>query len=957
MNTTSQANTFLKRRSSRTVVGSTGGFNSSTSSSAASSVIMTTGSMPKMTTVSKKKKLHNSWLQIGFKYMGTFCASKPWEAIVTFGVTFLSLFFYFSRTEPSDPMPIPVQSELSEYLVFVYAGQILAVLHIIYRVRNTYLIRSSEILCIMLSYIISFLILFEYISLQETQTNSKDAIVQGVWPIVFLLIDIPRVTSLAHFVLCASHTSQLTRIMAKGMSILCPSFLIDTLASICVFGLFALTNEEQWVRVAKMAFVFNILNFGIYISVYPAILKLYFELTHSREAGKSRQMVEKLRRVVETDDSSMSVTRVKVVGMFTLAIFHMLKFWPAQSLFIYYISQALFLAVLAWLSYSILHPDAQVETRESLQSLYTFLNKQLDDIDVDTDDNCEEETSSSRSDEAMLSSTDEGIGTCSDKKPVIKTSSGSTVKATGPTVRGGGEDSSSDWSDASLYKFNNAGVRCLSDVRDSDPIGSNSISKNPATSTVSKLQQKKPLVPLGNIELRPLDECRDILKLDPASLTDDEVIQLMEAKDIRVHALEKVLNDHLRGVEVRRKYLLKQKHMKHMKSLDDLPYLDYNYEVVMGACAESVIGVMTLPVGCVGPLLLDGKMYHVPMATTEGCLVASTNRGCSALTAAGGVTSQLYRDCMTRSPVLEFASCTKCVEAMQWIQDPTNFLRMKSTFETTSRFAKLIELQPTPCGNKLHIRFAATTGDAMGMNMLSKATEHTLKELHDESTFPEFQVISLSGNMCTDKKPSAMNWVRGRGKAVMCEATIPAAILEKTLKTSTEKLVKCNISKNYEGSALAGSIGGNNAHAANIVTAIYIATGQDVAQTIESSNCLTQMDATGPDGRDLRISVTMPSIEVGTVGGGTVLAAQGTCLDMLGVRGSNNVSPGSNAKQLARIIAGTVLAGELSLMSALTEGHLVKSHLRHNRSSATVASMSSITDSVSQSVRELQKRT
>jgi len=201
-------------------------------------------------------------------------------------------------------------------------------------------------------------------------------------------------------------------------------------------------------------------------------------------------------------------------------------------------------------------------------------------------------------------------------------------------------------------------------------------------------------------------------------------------------------------------------------------------------------------------------------------------------------------------------------------------------------------------------------------------------------------VISISGNLCTDKKPSAVNVIKGRGKSVTCEVTIPAYILEKTLKTSTEKLVKTNLDKNYVGSALAGSIGGNNAHAANIVTAIFIATGQDVAQVIESSNCMTKMEEAGPDKKDLYMAVTMPSIEVGTVGGGTGLAAQGSCLEMLGVRGSQPGKPaGTNSKQLARIIAATVLAGELSLMSALTEGHLVKSHLRHNRSSATVPAL------------------
>ena len=138
-----------------------------------------------------------------------------------------------------------------------------------------------------------------------------------------------------------------------------------------------------------------------------------------------------------------------------------------------------------------------------------------------------------------------------------------------------------------------------------------------------------------------------------------------------------------------------------------------------------------------------------------------------------------------------------------------------------------------------------------------------------------------------------------------------------------------------------------NAHAANIVAAIFIATGQDAAQVVESSNCITDMESRGEDGRDLYISVTMPCIEVGTVGGGTVLAAQGKCLDIMGVRGAHKTNPGDNARQLARIIAATVLAGELSLMGALAAGHLVSSHLRHNRSSTTVASMTSLCSTTS----------
>jgi len=221
----------------------------------------------------------------------------------------------------------------------------------------------------------------------------------------------------------------------------------------------------------------------------------------------------------------------------------------------------------------------------------------------------------------------------------------------------------------------------------------------------------------------------------------------------------------------------------------------------------------------------------------------------------------------------------------------------------------------------------------MGMNMLSKATEFAIQRMLD--VFPDMEVVSLSGNFCTDNKPAAVNWVEGRGKSVVAEAILPAHIIKSVLKTSTSALVDLNISKNLVGSAMAGSIGGFNAHAANIITAIYIATGQDAAQTVGSSNCITLMEPWGEKGEDLYITCSMPSIEVGTVGGGTILPAQSSCLEMLGVKGPHPTNPGANAAQLARVVCATVLAGELSLMSALAAGHLVRSHLKHNRSTAS----------------------
>jgi hydroxymethylglutaryl-CoA reductase (NADPH) len=205
------------------------------------------------------------------------------------------------------------------------------------------------------------------------------------------------------------------------------------------------------------------------------------------------------------------------------------------------------------------------------------------------------------------------------------------------------------------------------------------------------------------------------------------------------------------------------------------------------------------------------------------------------------------------------------------------------------------------------------------------------------------QIIAISGNYCTDKKPAAINWIEGRGKSVVAEAIIPGNIVQSVLKTTVRAIVELNISKNLIGSAMAGSIGGFNAHAANILTAVYLATGQDPAQNVESSQCITLMEAVN-DGQDLYISVTMPCIEVGTVGGGTALPPQAACLDLLGVRGANVEKPGANAQRLARIIGAAVMAGELSLCAALAAGHLVKSHMAHNRAPQTqVGSTSTVT--------------
>ncbi|XP_030524077.1 3-hydroxy-3-methylglutaryl-coenzyme A reductase 1-like [Rhodamnia argentea] len=413
---------------------------------------------------------------------------------------------------------------------------------------------------------------------------------------------------------------------------------------------------------------------------------------------------------------------------------------------------------------------------------------------------------------------------------------------------------------------------------------------------------------------------------------DEEVIESVVAGTTPSYSLESKLGDCKRAAAIRREAVQRTTG----RSMEGLAFEGFDYASILGQCCEMPIGYVQVPVGVAGPLLLDGIEYVVPMATTEGCLVASTNRGCKAINTSGGATSVVLRDGMTRAPVVRFRSAKRAAELKLFLEDPGNLDTISVVFNRSSRFARLQDIRCALAGRNLYMRFVCSTGDAMGMNMVSKGVQNVLDFLRTD--FPDMEVIGISGNYCSDKKPAAINWIEGRGKSVVCEAVIKEEVVQKVLKTTVPALVELNMLKNLAGSAMAGALGGFNAHASNIVSAIYIATGQDPAQNVESSHCITMMEAVN-DGKDLHVSVSMPSIEVGTVGGGTQLASQSACLNLLGVKGASQDSPGSNSRLLATIVAGSVLAGELSLMSALAAGQLVKSHMKYNRSSKDVSKM------------------
>ena len=362
----------------------------------------------------------------------------------------------------------------------------------------------------------------------------------------------------------------------------------------------------------------------------------------------------------------------------------------------------------------------------------------------------------------------------------------------------------------------------------------------------SKLEQHNPTPDYdADGRKRTREECEAMVKDKKAPLlTDSELVDLSLRGKIPGYALEKTLEDKTRAVKIRRSVISRTPQTAEVtakleKSM--LPYEHFDYDRVHGACCENVIGYMPLPVGVAGPITIDGKSYFLPMATTEGVLVASTSRGAKAINAGGGAVTVLTGDGMTRGPCVGFETLSRAGAAKVWLDSSEGQKTMRDAFNSTSRFARLQQMKSTIAGTYVYIRFKTTTGDAMGMNMISKGVENALSVMSKDAGFEDMAIISVSGNYCTDKKPAAINWIDGRGKSVVAEAIIPGEVVRSVLKSEVDALVELNISKNLIGSAMAGSIGGFNAHAANIVTAIFLATGQDPAQNVESSNCITVM--------------------------------------------------------------------------------------------------------------------
>jgi hydroxymethylglutaryl-CoA reductase (NADPH) len=331
---------------------------------------------------------------------------------------------------------------------------------------------------------------------------------------------------------------------------------------------------------------------------------------------------------------------------------------------------------------------------------------------------------------------------------------------------------------------------------------------------------------------------------------------------------------------------------------------------------ENFIGTVQMPLGLAGPLRIVGEHaqgdFYVPLATTEGTLVASYSRGMRVVSESGGVRTTVVKHSMQRAPVFLFGNALEAREFGQWLKD--EFAAIKAAAETTTRSGKLIDIEQYPVANMLYTRFCYTTGDAAGQNMTGKATFVACEWIR--AHHPGRPDYILSGAIDTDKKHSAMNLIQTRGKRVIAEFTLKREIASRVLRIDTADLYR------YRQIAAVGALQAgaaySGAHSANGIAALFIATGQDEANVAESHAGITygQLLENG----DYYWSVTLPALICATYGGGTGLPTQRECLEMLGCYGQGK------ADKFAEIVAAVVLAGDVSLTSAVLAGDWVTSH-------------------------------
>ena len=377
------------------------------------------------------------------------------------------------------------------------------------------------------------------------------------------------------------------------------------------------------------------------------------------------------------------------------------------------------------------------------------------------------------------------------------------------------------------------------------------------------------------------------------------------------------MDDHSNEMAKKRREFLTEKTGAELKYTGD-----YTIDpAVLPGNVENFIGIVQMPVGIAGPVQINGEhangLFYVPLATTEGTLVASYSRGMRVINECGGVKTTVVEQFMQRAPAFIFNDAREAREFGTWVEE--NFEQIKAVAESTTSVGKLQHIHQWSVSKTRYLRFNYTTGDAAGQNMVGKATLAACEWI--KSTYPGGCEYLLSGNMDTDKKHSHLNMLHSRGKRVIAEIVLKKEVLAKIMKVDTKLLARATVLANT-GALMAGAAY-NGPHSANGIASLFIATGQDEANVVESHAGLLSHELL-PNG-DFYLAVTLPSLIVATYGGGTGLPSQKECLELLGCYGKGK------ANKFAEIVAATVLAGDISLACAVIAGHWVSSHDKYGR--------------------------
>lgn len=413
-------------------------------------------------------------------------------------------------------------------------------------------------------------------------------------------------------------------------------------------------------------------------------------------------------------------------------------------------------------------------------------------------------------------------------------------------------------------------------------------------------------------------------------MNEKEILQKLKNKEIRLYEIEKYTDGDInKATKLRLRFIQEVTNT----SLDNIGQYSMDMAETAARNIENPIGCASIPLGIGGPIKVNGEIaqgeYYLPLATTEGALVASISRGCSIITKSGGATVRIIKNLMTRAPAMKIMEPPFIENAQKliiWVQD--NLETLKKIFLDVDPFAALEEIQTWIVGRTVFLRFLVFPADAMGMNMITTGSEHACRYISANGPI-KCELVATSGNMCVDKKASAVNYILGRGKTVQAEVILTRKLIVEILKATPEAMLEVIHRKIYIGSGQAASYGFNS-HVANIVAALFIATGQDPAQVVEASMGIVTAEIL--ENGDLYFSLMLPSLEIGTTGGGTHLPTQKEALSIMDCYGYySDRPPGTMSLKFGEIVAAAALAGEISLCAALAAGHLASAHEKLGR--------------------------